>query len=190
MQLTVEERLALLELAEGAITHGARIGDVPPPDERCVRFSHRRHASFVTVHVGGALNGCIGSLEPMQSLGEDVVQHAYRAAFHDPRFPCVRESDLEHVGIHVSILGPLVEMSVADEEDLVSRLRPEIDGLVLRAGRRRGTFLPSVWEKVSGPEQFVSFLKRKAGIDALEWPDGIEVFKFGVEEFDRERLTH
>ena len=41
---------------------------------------------------------------------------------------------------------------MADETDLINQLRPGIDGLVILAGGRRATFLPTVWESL--PEHF------------------------------------
>ena len=44
-------------------------------------------AAFVTLHVGGALRGCIGTSERRQPLWHVVGEMAGAAATRDPRFP-------------------------------------------------------------------------------------------------------
>jgi AMMECR1 domain-containing protein len=58
---------------------------------------------------------------------------------------------------------------VTSEADLLHQLQPGVDGLTLIAGRRRATLLPQVWEHLRRPDEFLSHLKRKAGLSENYW---------------------
>ncbi|WP_054342214.1 AmmeMemoRadiSam system protein A [Neptunomonas antarctica] len=128
-------------------------------------------AAFVTLKLHGQLRGCIGTLEAYQSLMSDVWQNAYSAAFRDPRFPPLMEDEFHQVRIEISVLTAPQPISVASEQDLLNRLRPDIDGLILEEGHHRATFLPAVWEALPTPEEFLLHLKRKAGLSDNYWSD-------------------
>jgi uncharacterized protein len=130
-------------------------------------------AVFITLEKNGRLRGCIGHLEATQPLVEDIAENAVAAALHDTRFPPVNADELPDIHLSISILTPPEPMTVADEEDLLQQLRPGIDGLILEEGRRRATFLPSVWEELPDPRNFVRHLKMKAGWSADYWSSGI-----------------
>ncbi|HMN62604.1 MAG TPA: AMMECR1 domain-containing protein, partial [Anaerolinea sp.] len=69
-------------------------------------------------------------------------------------------------------------------EELLERLRPGVDGLILRDGRNRATFLPQVWEKVPRPEEFLGHLCLKMGAPANLWrKKKLEAEVYQVEEF-------
>jgi AmmeMemoRadiSam system protein A len=121
-------------------------------------------ASFVTLTQGGELRGCIGSLEAHRPLGEDVSHNARAAAFSDPRFAPLTADELARTRIEVSLLSTPKQLAFADHADLIAKLRPREDGLILEFGGARGTFLPQVWDSLPDPEQFVAELKRKAGL--------------------------
>lgn len=144
---------------------------------------HHHRATFVTVYVDGALRGCLGTLEPINEVGEDVARNAYRAAQFDQRFLPVREDELENLDVHISVLTPLERLDVKDLEDLKAKVRPGRDGLLLKAGVRRGTFLPAVWEKTDGTDHFLQLLWRKAGLMPGEWPSDLQVFRYETQEF-------
>ena len=146
-------------------------------------------ATFVTVYVEGQLNGCIGSLEPRRPLVADISHNAYHAAFEDPRFARVSAVDVDNVSVHLAILGPLQEMEIAEEGELLQKMRVGTDGIVLDDGARRATFLPAVWEKIPDPAMFIAQLKRKGRFGADEWPASMHVYRFEVEEFDRGDLN-
>jgi len=182
--LSEQARKTLLKLAGDSIRHGVQHGsalrvqaaDFPPELQA-------RRASFVTLHRQGQLRGCIGHLEPVAPLVEDVVDNAYAAAFRDPRFPALRELELEGLDIHISVLTPATPMQFSSETDLVSQLQPGIDGLILQDGINRGTFLPSVWESLPDPADFVRHLKLKAGLSPVHWSDHLQVSRYETESF-------
>ena len=127
-------------------------------------------ASFVTLTSGrapgGALRGCIGSLVARRPLREDVEANAVAAALHDPRFPPLTARELDDVVVEVSVLSAPAVLPAADEAELLARLRPGVDGVVLSASGRRATFLPQVWEQLPDPADFLARLRRKAGLPA------------------------
>ncbi len=140
-------------------------------------------ASFVTLRKGAALRGCMGSLEARMPLVEDVARNAYNAGFNDPRFEPVREEEHPELSLKLSVLGAPVPFPVESEPDLLERLVPGTDGLILREGGRRATFLPAVWQSVASPAEFVSLLKRKAGLPRDYWSERLEVFRYRADEY-------
>jgi AmmeMemoRadiSam system protein A len=140
-------------------------------------------ASFVTLTRDGALRGCIGSLEAQRPLLDDVRANAVAAALHDPRFPPLSAAELPHTRIEVSLLSVPEDLDISSEADAAARLRPGIDGVILRYGQARGTFLPQVWESLPRPEDFLAQLRRKAGLPADFWDDGIRLARYTVEKW-------
>jgi hypothetical protein len=137
-------------------------------------------ATFVTLMQRGELRGCIGSLEAFRSLGVDVRANAVAAAFRDPRFPPLQRADYESTDIEVSLLGPARPLAATDEGDLLRRLRPGIDGVIVECDGRRATFLPQVWEALPDPVDFLAALKRKAGLPADFWSPRLNVHCYAV----------
>lgn len=182
--LEERERSALLAIAAAAIRQGLEHGrpTAPQPEALPERLGEPG-ASFVTLHRQGELRGCIGSLEPRRSLAGDVAENAFNAAFRDPRFPPLRAPELAQLDLHVSVLGMPEPMAFSDEADLIARLRPGEDGLILESAGRRGTFLPSVWESLPRAEDFLRHLKMKAGLPPDHWSPDIRVQRYTTESF-------
>jgi len=120
-------------------------------------------------------------LEACRPLVEDVAENAVAAAFHDPRFPPLSRDEFDDLKISISVLSPPEEMSFSSEADLLSQIRPGIDGLILQEGFQKGTFLPSVWEELPETEMFFEHLKLKAGLPAGYWSDTLRVFRYTAE---------
>ncbi|HEX20163.1 MAG TPA: AmmeMemoRadiSam system protein A [Acidiferrobacteraceae bacterium] len=135
-------------------------------------------ASFVTLKINHQLRGCVGSLEPYRSLVEDVARNAEAAAFEDSRFPPLTPAEWGDLQISISILNSPEPMSFQSEEDLIRQLRPRVDGLVLQENFHCGTFLPSVWQQLPEPREFLRQLKRKAGLDPDYWSSAIQVQRY------------
>ncbi|MCX6039405.1 MAG: AmmeMemoRadiSam system protein A [Chloroflexi bacterium] len=184
-QLTPEEKQTLLRLARQALEAGVRGGPLPRLDEASLTPALRAEgASFVTLTVGGNLRGCIGALEPYQPLAEDVREHAVAAALEDYRFPTVQESELAGIEIEVSRLTVPVPLEYTDADDLLAKLHPGMDGVILRDAFRRATFLPQVWEKIPDPAEFLANLCYKLGAAPDTWRrKHLEVLIYQVEEF-------
>ena len=184
-RLTPEERSMLLEQARYAIEAGVRaepldplhLEDFPP------RLRHNG-VTFVTLTIEGRLRGCVGALEAYQPLIEDVREHALAAAMEDFRFPPVQPGELEKISIEISRLTAPQPLDYESPDDLLKKLRPGIDGVVLRDGLRRATFLPQVWQKLSSPKTFLEHLCQKMGGPTDLWQQRhIEVLIYQVEEF-------
>jgi len=139
-------------------------------------------ASFVTLHQGGELRGCVGSLEFFRPLVKDVAHNAFAAAFRDGRFMPLEAEEFENLQIRVSVLSSPELLEVASEEELLRTLRPGTDGLIIKDGDKRATFLPSVWESLSTPELFLGQLRAKAGLPQAHWSDTLEVRRYTVKE--------
>jgi AmmeMemoRadiSam system protein A len=184
-QLTPEEKQILLRMARQALELGVRGEKLPPLDWNSLSPRLRADgASFVTLTVQGELRGCIGALEAYQPLVEDVREHAIAAALSDYRFSPVQVSELEGIELEVSRLTAPVRLEYASPEDLVARLRPGLDGIILRDGNRRATFLPQVWEKLPDAEDFLGNLCLKMGAAPDLWRrKHLDVQTYRVEEF-------
>jgi AmmeMemoRadiSam system protein A len=135
-------------------------------------------ATFTTLHFEGQLRGCCGTLEAVRPLAADVAYSAFRAAFRDPRFKPVGKHELSAIQLEVSVLSPLETIPVTDEADLLERLTPGVDGLVIMAEGRHATFLPKVWEMLPEPQQFLAALKAKCGLSSNYWSDRLEFRRY------------
>lgn len=186
-ELGLAGQQSLLELAWRSIRKGLESGQVLSVDEGDVSPElWQRASSFVTLRKQGDLRGCIGALQATQPLARDVVAHAFAAAFRDPRFSPVRPDELEQITLSISVLAPPRPLVCKDEADLLKQLRVGVDGLILEesAVGARATFLPSVWEQLPQPADFLRALKQKAGLNPAYWSDTLrwqryETFSFG-----------
>lgn len=183
--LTDDEKKTLLHLARTALECGVR-GDVPTPLDPTglTPLLRAEGATFVTLTERGQLRGCIGALQPYQSLAEDVCEHAVAAALQDYRFPPVQPDELPRIEIEVSRLTAPQPLVYHSPDELLARLRMGVDGVVLQDGPRRATFLPQVWEKIPDKAEFMSQLCAKMGAGHDLWRHKpLEVFIYQVEEF-------
>ncbi|MBN2391599.1 MAG: AmmeMemoRadiSam system protein A [Anaerolineae bacterium] len=183
--LTVDEGSYLLELARATIANvvGAQPSStLPDPPLRLTAPG----AAFVTLRTRrGDLRGCIGSLEARRPLVEDVRENAIAAALRDPRFPPVKTAELANLVVEVSVLTTPEPLDFDGPEDLLRKLRPNIDGVLIERGWNRATFLPQVWEQLPSPEEFLGNLCYKAGLppNAWHWPD-LKISIYQVEKFE------
>ncbi len=187
MPLSEPLRELLLDVALQSIREGLARGRPLAVDPAVFDSELRaRRACFVTLNKHGNLRGCIGHLEAIQELVRDVADNAFAAAFRDPRFPRLEASELDSLDIHLSILTPAEPMQFSSEQDLLSQIRPGVDGLILEDGFHRGTFLPSVWESLPERDQFWRHLKGKAGLPASHWSENLKVYRYTTESFGAE----
>lgn len=140
-------------------------------------------ASFVTLHSKAKLRGCIGSTTAYQPLAVDVVHHAQAAAFEDPRFPPVTADEHEEITISVSVLTHPEPLNVDDIQQLVDQLEPGVDGLIIKDGFHQATFLPSVWQQLPEPRNFLQHLIRKAGLPVNYAGDNLQAWIYQTIEF-------
>ena len=177
---------SLITLARNAI--GARFGHaaaVVPRDP----VLDQPGATFVTLVQDRELRGCVGSLEARRALGADVSENAVAAAFRDPRFLPLAAHEFQLTSVEVSLLSPQEPLIVTGQDDLLRRLRANIDGLVLQYEHHRATFLPQVWETLPEPREFVGALKKKAGLREDFWSSEIVVARYTVTKWKERELA-
>jgi AmmeMemoRadiSam system protein A len=123
--------------------------------------------AFVTLHKldktsGGdsrSLRGCIGRMTASLPLIETVRVMAREAAFGDPRFPPLKQSELEQCHIEISALSP---MSVCPDPQQV---KVGVHGLYLVRGGRSGVLLPQVpVEQGWNLQEYLDYICVKAGL--------------------------
>ncbi len=168
-----DEAHRLLQIARQAVVHAARREALPALAVEGESDGLRREAcAFVTLTKGGMLRGCIGGLEPKLPLAVDVWEHAYMAASEDFRFLPVQPDELASIELEVSVLTDARSLEYADPDDLLAKIHPHVDGVILTDGLHRATFLPQVWDKVSDPSEFFERLAEKAGLPPDAWRQG------------------
>ncbi|MGA9046924.1 AmmeMemoRadiSam system protein A [Sulfuricurvum sp.] len=143
-------------------------------------------ATFVTLTIEGRLRGCIGSIMAHKPLMDDLISNAQSAAFHDPRFLPVSESEMDKVRVEVSLLTPPAEVTYRDAEELSHLIRPHVDGVIMRLGNHQATFLPQVWEELDDFELFFAHLGHKAGIGSDPLSYHPEIYTYQVEKYKEE----
>lgn len=178
-----EDRSTLLRAAREAIRAASRGRVAALPATRTPALSELR-ACFVTLHLEGALRGCIGSLEPRGALLDAVMRNARAAAVEDPRFPPLTAEEEPRTHLEISILGLCAPMEHRTPGEVLERLRPGRDGVILRGGGHSATFLPQVWSQLPDPESFLEHLSRKAGCPGLWRRPDTEILTYQTETFE------
>jgi len=177
-----ESKKILLDTARISIEHGLEFGTTmiihakDYPQEL-----QKKQGTFVTLKIHHELRGCMGVLSPLRPIIEDVALNAYAAAFRDMRFSKLTQKEFLELSISLSILNPAKPIKFSSEQDLINKIRPGVDGLILEEGSQHATYLPSVWEGVSGPKEFLESLKVKAGLTKEYWSDTIEIKRYTTE---------
>ncbi|MCC7206104.1 MAG: AmmeMemoRadiSam system protein A [Anaerolineae bacterium] len=169
-QYTPEEQAILLGIARAAIEAAANGQPRPHPDLAALPPALREpRACFVTLFEYGELRGCTGTLAARRPLADEVSATAIQTAFNDPRFMPVTAQETPSLRIEISVLTPPQTLPYDSPDDLLHKLRPGVDGVLLSLGPYRSTFLPQVWENHPDPAEFLSLLCRKAGLPADAW---------------------
>ena len=176
-QLLIIARQALETSVHNKSLPILELGSLPP-------VLRENGASFVTLTISGRLRGCIGALQAYQPLAKDVQEHAMAAALQDFRFPQVQPAELPAITVEVSVLTSALPLVYDGPEDLLDKLNPGEDGLVLADGYRKATFLPQVWDSLPTPEEFLSHLCLKMGAPSDLWKTkNLDVSVYHVQEF-------
>lgn len=184
IELGESEQEMLLEIARKSIISGLPGNiEMQLDNENMAGSLISRFGAFVTLTKAGALRGCIGSLESSSPLTQTVTRAAHNSAFSDARFPQLDESELDKIRIEISVLSEPVPIEIIDRADLLAKLVPKLDGLLLEDGRYRSVFLPKVWDKISGPNEFLEHLLAKAGLPTDHWSRTICFKRFSAFSF-------
>jgi len=174
--ITKEQGQRLINLARRTIASKLGILDEPdkiiPDRDLADPAFQKKRGTFVTLKIKGQLRGCMGCLTPSETILEGIQRNALNSAFKDPRFPALTSVELDQVEIDISILTSPQKLEYAGGNDLLEKLRPNIDGIIIKKGMARATFLPQVWEQLPRSEDFLAHLCRKAGLFPDEWKKG------------------
>jgi AmmeMemoRadiSam system protein A len=190
--LSAAERKFLLELARKTLTRVTAGGSLPEVAAKDVppKLTEKK-ACFVTLTKSGALRGCIGHLMAMEPLHEAVAENARNAALRDPRFPPVGSDELDQIKIEISVLTDPQPLPFSSPEDLLSKLHPNEDGVLLHIGPRTATFLPQVWAQIPDKVAFLDHLSQKAGCEPSAWRGkDVTVSLYHVECFEEEHARN
>lgn len=179
----------LLRLARSSLTSFVRHGRPYRPDldalpEKLIKPT----STFVTLVNRGLLRGCIGSTAFRHPLALDVAQNA-AAASRDPRFSPVTAGEVKDVRIEVTLLRRPQPLAYIDKEELLLKLRPGVDGVIVQWEERRGLLLPQVWARLPRAADFVHALCQKAKIppDVLRArPPAVRFLTFQANAFEED----
>lgn len=185
---------ALIRLARLSIKNKFSEDDKCADEDLSLRLDEpifqEKHGVFVTLTSGGQLRGCIGNLSSISTVLEGVKRNAFNAAFADYRFKPLRPAELAQITIDVSVLSDPCRLQFTDADDLIAKLRPGIDGVILRHGNASATFLPQVWEQLPNREEFLGHLCHKAGLPPTAWRSGnVEIETYQVQHFSEKKTS-
>ncbi len=184
------QRKFLLELARKTISRVVEGGDPPVSADVPKKLTQRR-AVFVTLTKGSRLRGCIGSIFPQRPLCQAVIHSAANAAVADTRFPPVQPDELDQIEIEVSVLTVPKQLHFSSPEELLNKLRPNVDGVVLRVGQHQATYLPQVWDQITDKRDFLGHLAQKAGLAKPDWmSEKAAVLVYQVEAFKESEIAN
>jgi AmmeMemoRadiSam system protein A len=171
--LAAPDKKFLLDLARTALAHVAAHDKLPEVGAQDVPPKlAKTKACFVTLTENGALRGCVGHLLPQEPLYQAVVDNAQNAATHDWRFPPVESKEVGRIRIEISVLTEPQPLQFNSPEDLLGKLQPNADGVVLKIGSCGATFLPQVWAQIPDKVEFLNRLSEKAGCEPSAWRGG------------------
>ena len=187
--LSEDEGESLLSVARSTIKNRLNNVEQPQINWKDLPEKFQEHlGTFVTITIDDNLRGCIGHIIPRETVIEGIRENAINAAFRDPRFPPLTREEFEKIEIEISILTAPQELPYTDAEDLLNKLRPGVDGVILKKGYYEATFLPQVWDQLPDKEEFLSHLCLKAGLSHDSWrKEKLQVSTYQVQAFEEER---
>ncbi|MFH1552222.1 MAG: AmmeMemoRadiSam system protein A [Candidatus Omnitrophota bacterium] len=172
------EKQFLLDLARQTLCWYAEDRSIPTVEDKYLTPKLlAKEGCFVTLDskekryaLYGGLRGCMGMFAPVGApLYKNVIDRTIAAAERDPRFPPVKYSELKDIKIEISVLTTPEELGFSSPEDLLAKLKPFEDGVILITGYGSSTYLPQVWEQLPDKEEFLSRLCLKHGAPADYW---------------------
>ncbi len=161
--LTDADKAYLINLARQTLYWYLKDGTMPTPDEGLLTEGlKQRRGCFVTLYKRNVgLRGCVGIFGSERPLYANVIDRAIAAALYDRRFPMVKYDELKDIKIEISVLTEPQELLFDSPDDLLAKLRPHHDGVILATRYGESTFIPQVWENVPDKEEFLSELCAK-----------------------------
>ncbi len=182
------EKETLLYLARESINQYLRTGLEPTASTAILTQKLKeKKGCFVTLNKEGELRGCIGTINPIAPLYKCVIRNAINAAIKDTRFNKVNLNELDLINLEISILSEPQQLQFNSTGELLQKVNPSIDGVVLSKGFYSATYLPQVWEDFRNKEEFLSSLCEKASLNKTCWQEGgIEVKTYQAVIFEEE----
>ncbi len=186
--ISKNDGILLLELARQSILHEfkkqeKRLKTIK--DKVSSPILKENRGTFVTLHKNRELRGCIGNIDPVKNIFKGIQDNAKHAAFDDTRFTPLTHEELEQTNIEISILTRPEKIEYTDSNDLIAKLSPGIDGVIIQKGYNSATFLPQVWDQLQDPKIFLTHLCTKAGLPSNEWESGkLDVSIYQVQLFE------
>lgn len=178
------EKEYMLNLARETLAWYLKYNKIPEPDPtKLSQNLKEKRPCFVTLMQGTKLRGCMGLFEFDRPLYKNIIDRAIAAATKDTRFSTpVSFKELKDVKIEISILTEPKELKFTTPEDLLNKLTPFEDGVILYTEYGASTYLPQVWEQLPGKEIFLSNLCIKHGAPLDYWKTNykkirIEIYK-------------
>ncbi|RLE39230.1 TIGR00296 family protein [Candidatus Woesearchaeota archaeon] len=140
---------------------------------------------FITLKKNGQLRGCIGFPYPIMPLNQAIIQASRAAAFEDPRFPSLAQTELSDIKIEISILTTPKEIT-GKKEELPNQIEIGKDGLIIKHPESSGLLLPQVFTEYNcTQEQALEMVCQKAGLNPKAWKDkDAKIFKFQAVIFE------
>lgn len=177
-RLTSDEKQTLVRLARATIEQWAGLPANPP--EVGERLQTEKRGVFVTLRLNGELRGCIGYIQPFETIADSIRELSLKSASEDPRFDPVTPSEVGQLSIEISVLTP-VEPIAGPGDLIIGR-----HGVVVESGWRKGLLLPEVATEAGwDAEAFLSGCCRKAGLARDAWRrPGVKLFRFETEHFE------
>ncbi len=169
-ELSDDDKSFMLTLARDALNRAVK-GEKPPVPKDIPAVTQQNCGCFVTLTKHGNLRGCIGYIEGIKPLYQAIIDNAKNAALGDPRFPNVTPDELKNIKVEVSVLTPPEPFEYTDPDDLLNKIEPHVDGIILKKGMRQSTFLPQVWDQLPDKVTFLEHLAMKAGMGRDDWKD-------------------
>lgn len=180
-KLTDEQRAVLKTLAFESVRYTVCHNSLLPIAAE--EFSERLQqpcATFVTLRSNGKIRASAGVTTPVRPLILDIVHNAHQVCFQDFQRTTVKESELAHLTIDLSLLSEPQELHFKSEIELLKKIKPGIDGLILEDQLAHATFLPAMWGHLQTTEEFLSHLKIKAGLPPDYWSPQLRVFRYST----------
>jgi AmmeMemoRadiSam system protein A len=187
---TIDDELGKILLKTARKTIADRLGLEGEPEKKSDGSGYppeleKPRGTFVTLKINNQLRGCIGNLTAEKPVLQGVKDNAINAAFHDPRFSPLSKEEFDKIQIEVSLLTQPEPLEYKNGADLLDKLRPHIDGVIIQKGPCSATFLPQVWEQLPDKQAFLQQLCMKAGLGANEWQKGdLRVLTYQVQYFE------
>ena len=189
MEFNENERKFLLNLARKTLEFYFDRKDYRVDTSEVPEKLKQKRGCFVTLTKNGSLRGCIGYIEPIKPLYRAVMENSINAAMHDPRFAPLKKEELSQITIEVSVLTVPERLEYSSTKELLDKLNPKMDGVIIKKGYNEATYLPQVWEELKTKEEFLSTLCLKAGLNIDCWQKNPKVYVYHAEYFKEKKLV-